>query len=123
MKIKGDTRRKTRKQMMLAGTVGVTILVLMAGCSTSKRSRAVAKQQTVHEPNVGLVTEVTQVSSAGVETSVSWAGYTPEVIDKMHVTEVAYRRILGDTTCCSCVSDFRMTTYRRSKDQDHEEQN
>ncbi len=66
MKIKRDTKRKTRKQMMLAGTVGVTILVFVAGCSTSKRSRAMAQQQTIHEPNVGLVTEVTQVSSAGV---------------------------------------------------------
>ena len=66
MKIKGDTKRKTRKQIMFAGTVGVTILVFVAGCSTSKRSQAMAKQQTIHEPNVGLVTEVTQMSGAGV---------------------------------------------------------
>jgi len=83
---------KTKVQMMLAWAAVVSILVFFAGCATTQptKAKATAKQETIKEPTVGLETETTEVTSAGEETSISWAGYTPKVMDKMHVTEVAF---------------------------------
>ena len=86
---------KTKVQMMLAGAVAVSIFIFLAGCATTQPAPAKAavelKSETIKEPTVGLKT-VTVVEEPGgkEEESISWAGYTPEVMDKMKVTEVAF---------------------------------
>lgn len=84
---------KTKVQMVIAGAVVVSIVGLLAGCATTQptKAEAKAKQETIKEPTVGLVTE-TEVEEPGgkTEESVSWAGYTPAVMDKMQVVDVAF---------------------------------
>jgi uncharacterized repeat protein (TIGR01451 family) len=69
----------------------VIIAVFLAGCATTQPTKAPApaKQETIKEPNV--VETETMVAEPGdkVEESVSWSGYTPEVMDKMQVTDIA----------------------------------
>jgi hypothetical protein len=80
---------KTKVQMMLTWAVVASILFFLAGCATMQPTTA--KSETIKEPTVGLETETVVEEPGGkVETSVSWAGYTPEVMDKMKVTEVAF---------------------------------
>jgi len=85
---------KTKVQMVLTWAVVVSIVGLLAGCATTQTkqpTKAKQEQETIKEPTVGLVTE-TEVEEPGgkEEESVSWAGYTPEVMDKMQVTDVAF---------------------------------
>jgi uncharacterized repeat protein (TIGR01451 family) len=76
---------KIKAQLILARVVVVSILVFMAGCATTQPTG----QETITEPNVGIVVETTEMTSTSEGKSISWAGYTPKTMDKMHVTEVA----------------------------------
>lgn len=85
---------KTNVQMVLTWAVVVSFVGLLAGCATTQTkqpTKAKQEQETIKEPTVGLVTE-TEVEEPGgkTEESVSWAGYTPAVMDKMQVVDVAF---------------------------------
>ena len=82
---------KTKVQMMLALAVVVIIAVFLAGCATTQptKASATAKQETIKEPNVVETETMVAEPDDKVEESVSWSGYTPEVMDKMQVTDVA----------------------------------
>ena len=82
---------KTKVQMMLAWAVVVIIAVFLAGCATTQPTKApaTAKPETIKEPNVVETETMVAEPDGKVEESVSWSGYTPEVMDKMQVTDVA----------------------------------
>ena len=75
-------------QRLLVCIILMSLTSLIGGCATKETKGTIS--ETIKEPNVGLVVETTEDTIAGEETSVSWAGYTPEVMDKMHITEVAF---------------------------------
>jgi uncharacterized repeat protein (TIGR01451 family) len=86
---------KNKTGTLLAVAVIVGMFGLLTGCATNQSSLAqqpdAAAQETIEEPTVGMVTEtVVEEPDNKVERSVSWAGYTPEVMDKMNVTEVSF---------------------------------
>ena len=84
---------KAKVQKMLVLAVVVSMVGFLAGCATTKPTtvKAPAEQETIKEPNVGLVTMTDVKEPDGKdEESISWAGYTPKVMDKMQVTEVAF---------------------------------
>ena len=82
---------KTKVQMMLAWAVVVIIAVFLAGCATTQptKASATAKPETIKEPNVVETETMVGEPDDKVEESVSWSGYTPEVMDKMKVTDIA----------------------------------
>jgi uncharacterized repeat protein (TIGR01451 family) len=80
-------RKKVRRLFLYMIVLSLTTVLF--GCATKQTTKQTTTE-TIQEPNVGLVEETTEETIAGEETSISWAGYTPEVMDKMHVTEVAF---------------------------------
>jgi len=82
---------KTKMQMMLAWAVVVIIAVFLAGCATTQptKASATAKPETIKEPNVVETDTMVGEPDDKVEESVSWSIYTPEVMDKMKVTDIA----------------------------------
>ena len=54
MKFVKYTKPKAQQQLKLAGIVGVSMMLFVTGCSTSKRSQVIAKHQAIPEPDVGI---------------------------------------------------------------------
>jgi hypothetical protein len=90
---------ETKVKMILGWAVALSIFAFATGCGTTRSYTAKTvpavrtrpRRETIKEPYVGLKT-LTMVDEPGgkVEGSVSWAGYRPEVMDKMQVTDVAF---------------------------------
>lgn len=65
VKTKRHTIRKSQKQMMLARAVGVICLVFVVGCSTSRRSQAMALNKNILEPNIDIPAILLELDDAG----------------------------------------------------------
>ena len=64
-KSKRHTIRKSQKQMRLAGAVGVICLVFVVGCSTSRRSQAMALYKNILEPNIDIPAILLELDDTG----------------------------------------------------------
>ena len=85
---------KAKIQMVLVWAVCVSILAFSLGCATTEKPpaiKATPQQETIDEPYIAIMAvTATEESGGQVEWSQSWAGYTPEEMDKMQVTTVAF---------------------------------